>query len=66
AAARLVNINTADEAELATLPGIGKATAGKIVEHREARGGFSTIEELMDISGIKEAKFNAIKELITV
>jgi competence protein ComEA len=65
-AARPVNINTADEQELATLPGIGLTTAGKIVEYRNASGRFSAIEDLMGVSGIKEAKFNALKDRITV
>ncbi|MDR1439957.1 MAG: helix-hairpin-helix domain-containing protein [Clostridiales bacterium] len=63
---KLVNINTADAELLTTLPGIGKSTAEKIVEYRESHNAFASIEDLMNINGIKEAKFSAIKDLITV
>lgn len=66
AAHGLVNINTAGLAELDTLPGVGPATAAKIVAHREANGPFAAIEDIMEVSGIGEAKFEAMKELITV
>jgi competence protein ComEA len=62
----LININTAGLEELDTLPGVGPSTAQKIIEHRDANGPFPTIEAIMDVSGIGEAKFNQIKELITV
>lgn len=59
----LVNINTASEAELQTLPGIGPATAKKIISHRE-KNRFEVIEDLMDVSGIGTKKFEAVKDLI--
>ncbi len=62
----LVNINRAGIDELDTLPGIGPSTAQKIVDYREENGLFLTIEAIMDVSGIGEAKFNQLKELITV
>jgi competence protein ComEA len=62
----LININTAMEAELDLLPGIGPSTAQKIIEHRETNGPFATIEAIMDVAGIGEAKFEAIQALITV
>ncbi len=62
----LVNINTATVAELDALPGIGPSTAQKILNYRDENGRFNTIEELMNVSGIGEAKFNNVKELITV
>lgn len=62
----LVNINTADEAELDELPGVGPATAQSIIEDREANGPFSTIEELMRVSGIGEKKFENLKSAICV
>lgn len=65
-AGRLVNINTAGVQELDTLPGVGPATAQKIVEHRQLNGPFDRIESIMDVSGIGPAKFEAMKELITV
>jgi competence protein ComEA len=62
----LVNINTAGLEELDSLPGIGPSTAQKILDYREEYGRFNTIEELMNVSGIGEAKFGSVKELITV
>lgn len=62
----LVNVNTATLAELDTLPGIGPSTAQKIIDYREHNGPFATIEEIVEVSGIGPAKFEQIKELITV
>ncbi|WP_374687684.1 helix-hairpin-helix domain-containing protein [Promineifilum sp.] len=62
----LININTATQADLEMLPGVGPATAEKIIAHREANGPFATIEAIMDVPGIGEAKFAAMKDLITV
>lgn len=61
-----ININTADVDTLMTLPGIGQAKADAIVEYRKSSGGFQKIEDIMNISGIKEAVFAKIKEKITV
>ena len=61
-----ININKATEEELDTLPGIGEATAKKIIEYREEKGTFKNIEELKEVSGIGDAKFDKIKDLITV
>lgn len=66
AAGQPVNINTATAAELDELPGIGPSTAQKILEHRNENGPFATVEAIMDVSGIGEAKFDQIRELITV
>lgn len=62
----LININTANEDTLTTLPGIGASKAKNIINYRESKGGFQTIEELMEIDGIKEGVFNKVKDLITV
>ena len=62
----LININTASQAELESLPGIGPTTAQNIIAHRDANGPFQTIESVMDVSGIGDGRFNQIKELITV
>ena len=62
----LININTADKASLMELPGIGEAKAESIIAYRENYGDFESIEEIMNISGIKEAAFEKLKELITV
>lgn len=64
--AGLVNINTADQVALTGLPGIGEAKAKNIIAYRTEHGRFSSIEEIMEIPGIKEAVFSKIKEYITV
>jgi competence protein ComEA len=61
-----ININTASKEVLVTLPGIGESKADSIIAYRTEHGGFSSIEEIMEIPGIKEAVFSKIKELITV
>ena len=62
----IVNINTATAAELTTLPGVGEATAAEIVRDREANGAFTSIEDLMRVSGIGEKKFAKLKDKIRV
>lgn len=61
-----VNINTADEELLCTLPGIGQTRARSILEYRTEHGPFSQIEDIMLVSGIKENSFQKIKEYITI
>lgn len=61
-----VNLNTATKEELMTLRGIGEAKADDILRYRESHGGFQKIEDIMKISGIKDAAFQKIKEDITV
>lgn len=61
-----VNINTASLAELDTLPGVGEATAQKIIDYREQNGYFTSIEDIMNVSGIGEVKFEKIKDMITI
>jgi competence protein ComEA len=61
-----VNINTASLAELETLPGIGPSLGQNIIDYRETVGPFETIEDLMKVSGIGTAKFEAVRDLITV
>lgn len=61
-----VNINTAGQEELMTLPGIGQARAADIMAYRENQGGFQAIEDIMKVSGIKQTAFEKIKERITV
>ncbi len=62
----LVNLNTASEQELQTLPGIGEGKAREIVSYRKEHGSFRRIEDLMQIPGIKEGVFSKIRDQITV
>ena len=61
-----ININTAGKDELMELTGIGEAKAESILKYREEHGSFQSIEELMQIEGIKEGVFNKIKDDITI
>ena len=62
----VININTATQEELDTLPGIGPATAIKIIEYRKEKGKFKQKEEIKEVRGIGEAKYEKIKEYISV
>lgn len=62
----LVNINTADEDELCTLPGIGSGKAKSVIAYRTKNGEFHKIEDIMQVEGIKEGLFEKIKDSITV
>lgn len=59
-----VNINTADEQELDCLPGIGPAMAKRIVEYRETNGAFQAPEDIKNVKGIGDAKFEKMKDMI--
>ena len=61
-----ININTATREELDKLPGVGEATADKIINYREANGEFKKIEEIKEVKGIGDSKFEEIKDLIEV
>lgn len=63
---QIVNINSADAEELMTLPGIGKVRAAAIIEHRQREGEFKTIEDIMNVKGIKTGIFSKINSLICV
>lgn len=64
--AKKININTATQDLLATLPGVGPALAKRIVDYRERNGEFKRIEELMNVKGIGEKSFEKIRPHITV
>ncbi len=62
----LVNLNTASEEQLCTLPGIGSSKARSIIAYREEHGSFDRIESVMNVAGIKDGLFQKIKAYITV
>jgi competence ComEA-like helix-hairpin-helix protein len=64
--APLINLNTASEKELETLPGIGKGLAERIIEHREKFGSFRRPEYLISVRGISDKRFRALRDLVTV
>lgn len=61
-----ININTATALELTTLPGIGDVLAARIVAYREENGAFQSIDEIDNVEGIGDARFEQIKDYITV
>lgn len=61
-----ININSATAEELTQLPGVGEATANKIISYRQENGKFQNIEDLKNVPGIGNSKFENIKELISV
>jgi competence protein ComEA len=63
---KTINLNTATIEQLETLPGIGRKTAERIIEHREKVGAFKKVEELMNVKGIGEKSFLKIKPLLSV
>lgn len=62
----IININTAGQAELMELPGIGESIANKIIAYREENGKFKTIEDIKNVPGIGDSKFANIKDMIKV
>lgn len=66
ASAGPVNLNTADLATLETLPGVGPVLAQAIIDEREERGGFQSVNELRDVRGIGDARFADLEGLVTV
>lgn len=66
AASGPVDLNQADEAALDALPGVGPATAAAIIEHRDKIGRFTSVDQLLDVRGIGEAKLEQLRSLVTV
>ena len=62
----LININTADQSEIESLPGIGPALAGRIIQYREENGPYRVPEDIKNVSGIGEKRYEDIKDKITV
>ena len=61
-----IDINTADAAQLVTIPGIGETRAAAILAYREKNGPFAKVEDIMQVSGIKSALFEKMKDYITI
>lgn len=62
----LVNLNTSTQAELETLPRIGPSLAQRILDWREANGGFASVDDLRNVTGIGEKTFDGLREFVTV
>jgi competence protein ComEA len=62
----LVNVNTATAEELETLPGIGEVLAATIIQYREEHGPFTSVDQLVDVSGIGEVTLEELRDLVTV
>ncbi|KTR14987.1 ComEA family DNA-binding protein [Curtobacterium citreum] len=62
----VVDLNRADQATLETLPGIGPALAARIIAWRDEHGGFTTVEDLLDVSGIGDTRFAELRERVRV
>ena len=65
-AVSLINLNSADEAELVALPGIGPVLASRIVAHRQEHGPFRSVEQLDDVQGIGLRNIDEFRHLVTV
>lgn len=64
--AECLDLNTATQEQLESLPGIGPELAGRILQYRQSCGGFVSAEQLMDVKGIGEKRYAALKELVSV
>jgi competence protein ComEA len=62
----LVNLNTATAEQLDTLPGVGPSTAAAIIAHRDQNGPFTSVDQLLDVRGIGEAKLEQLRDLVSV
>jgi competence protein ComEA len=62
----LINVNVATAEELETLPGIGEVLAATIIEYREENGPFTSVDQLIEVSGIGEVTLEEIRELVTI
>ena len=62
----LISLNRADQTQLESLPGVGPALAGRIIDYREANGGFKSVSDLLNVSGIGDKVFAGLKDLVTL
>ncbi|WP_214108904.1 ComEA family DNA-binding protein [Acrocarpospora catenulata] len=60
-----LSLNSATAAQLEELPGVGEVLAGRIIDYRDSRGGFQSVEQLREISGIGERKFAELKDKVS-
>ena len=63
---RIINLNTATQADLETLPGVGPSRAADIIEYRDANNGFNSVDDLLEVSGIGEATLENLRTLVSV
>jgi len=63
---QVIDLNTATADELEVLPGIGPSISAEIIAYREEHGVFSSVEDILEVSGIGESKLNSIRDYITV
>ncbi|MBL6276035.1 ComEA family DNA-binding protein [Micromonospora fiedleri] len=61
-----LNLNTASQSQLETLPGVGPVLARRIIEHRDEHGGFRSVSDLRQVNGIGDARYEELKDLVTV
>jgi competence protein ComEA len=61
-----LNLNTANQAQLEELPSVGPVLAQRIVAHRQTKGRFTSVRQLMEVSGVGPKKFEALKDLVTI
>ncbi|WP_370872148.1 helix-hairpin-helix domain-containing protein [Spirilliplanes yamanashiensis] len=66
AAGGLVNLNSATQADLETLPGVGPVLAKRILAHRDQKGGFRAVSDLRSVDGIGDSRYEQLKDLVTV
>jgi competence protein ComEA len=66
ATSSLISLNQASSSQLEELPGVGPALAGRLVDWRSANGGFKSKEDLLNVAGIGDKLFAAVKDLVTL
>lgn len=62
----VISLNAADQAALETIPGIGPVTAAAILQHRDEIGGFTSLEQLLDVSGIGPATYESMRDFVSL
>ena len=62
----LINLNSASQSELESLPGVGPSYAKSILDYRSTKGGFKSINDLKNVKGIGDKRFEDLKDLVTI